>query len=158
MSTVAEAAGAYWGVIEAAERRYGSLEAWQAADYGRAIPKEDQRLARAISSLMSHYPSKPRGTLRPPHRQRLLADRDLCAYWASVIIADAWDEEFARLARRQREAAGALLPIERLDSIGLFAIVGLLPYWRSVGRTMLNAKIAGMNDLCSVIKFPGAHS
>ena len=154
MSTVAEAAAAYWGVIEAAERRYGSLEAWQTADYGRTIPKEDQRLARAISSLMNHFPSKPRGTLRPPHRQRLLADRDLSAYWASVIMADAWGEERTLLAKRQREAAGSPLFIERLDSIGLFAIIGLLPYWRSLGRMMIAAGVIQEEECAVMISDP----
>lgn len=93
-------------------------------------------MAYAVASLLRNTPNKPRGTLHPAYKRRLEADTDLWAYWSSVIEADAWDEERDRLARRQREAAASPLPSERLESQGIYAIIGLLPYWRSVGRML----------------------
>ena len=49
MSTVADAAGAYWSVIEAAERRYGSLRR------GR-LPTTAEPSPRRTSALPAPYP------------------------------------------------------------------------------------------------------
>jgi|GEM_PF-4777863 len=140
-ATAEQAWAAYTGIVEAVRRRYGSLEAWREAGYGFRFTPEEKKMAYIISSLLRDTPNKPRGSLHPAHQQRLEADHDLWAYWSSVIEADAWDEERARLNRRQREAAASPLPSERLESLDIYAIIGLLPYWRSLGRMLIEAGV-----------------
>lgn len=145
-ATVEQAWAAYTDIVEAIRRRYGSLGAWREAGFGFA--PEEKKMAYVISSLIRDTPNKPRGTLHPAYQRRLEADRDLWAYWSSVIQADAWDEERDRLARRQREAAASPLPSERLESMNIYAILGLLPYWRSLGRTLIEAGAVRAGTFC----------
>jgi len=94
--------------------KHGSVEAWMAACRERRADDLDARLARIIGMLMKAAPGRPRGKLRLPERLKLLADRPLSAYWASVSAAgdDGWREEKNRIAG-QRGGIRTLLPIWR---------------------------------------------
>ena len=64
------------------------------------------------------------------------------------------------MGRRARPPAAAsggcrsLLPMERLDSIDLFAIIGLLPHWRSVGRMIIETNAIPLDRLSLVLTEP----
>jgi hypothetical protein len=44
--------------------------------------------------------------------------------------------ERARLVRQQCEAATSSLPAERLESMDIYVIIGMLPYWCGLGRVL----------------------
>jgi len=115
-------------------RDYGSLDAWRAACAERRAADTERPLIHAIDRLLADSHCKPRGTLRPPHREVLLVDKPLAAYWLSVAGAgdEGWDEERTRIMRSD--------------------IRSLLPVWRRWGQVLLDANLCG--DLEDAFKAP----
>lgn len=90
-------------------------------------------LARIVGRLLRYG-----GQLNEHDRRRLLADRDLAAYWNSVAEAgeEGWREERTRLAQVQRHAAAAGDPADWLLALDSEAVKALLPTWRAWGRVI----------------------
>jgi hypothetical protein len=101
---------------EEADARFGAI-ARRLSDGG------DSRLARIIQRLAREAPGRQRGTLPPPDRARLLADRPLAAYWFSVTQAgdEGWAEE------------------RRVLSMTSAGVARLLPTWRAWGQMLIEA-------------------
>ena len=120
---------------------HGSAAAWLDGCRQRCRADGDRRTARLIMMLMSDGAGRPRGTLRPPERARLLADRALAAFWVSVVGAgeDGFAEERRRIRDRQREATRATEPDERLMAIEAEAIKALLLTYRAWGQALIDA-------------------
>jgi hypothetical protein len=108
--------------------QYGNVDAWHAACNVRRAADTERPLVRAITRLLADSPSKPRGALRTPQRENLLADKQLAAYWVSVAGAgdEGWYEERARIAQSD--------------------IRTLLPMWRAWGQVLLDADMGGVLD------------
>jgi hypothetical protein len=116
--------------------RYGSVDAWKTACCERRADDLDARLARVIGMLMKAAPGRPRGKLRTPERIKLLTDKPLAAYWASVAAAgdEGWREEKNRIAGQQG------------------CIRSLLPLWRSWGSILLES--GAVEDVDDVFSLP----
>jgi hypothetical protein len=115
--------------------KYGSQEAWMAACRERRADDLDAKLARVIGMLMKAAPGRPRGKLRSPERKKLLADKPLAAYWASVAAAgdDGWREEKSRIDGQQG------------------GIRALLPIWRGWGNILQESgAVEDMDDVFSL--------
>jgi len=112
-------AGSPWPDVIA---EHGSIDAFLAGCRERRSADAEMRMARVVIALMREAPGKPRGTLRPPERGKLLADRPLAAFFSSVAAAgdDGWRETN---------------PI----AADCYAIKALLPTWRQWGRVLLEA-------------------
>lgn len=110
---------------------YGSEEAWLAACRERRNSDTDRPLARAIMMLTKDAPGRPRGKLRPPELAKMMADKPLMAYWASVIAAgdEGWAEEHKRVGRSD-----------------VYRVVQLLPLWRNWGQVLLSAGAVEIGD------------
>jgi hypothetical protein len=115
---------------------YDSVDAW--LDHCRAqrrADNADRALARAIVALMRDAPGRQRGTLFPADRDRILANPEVAAYFASVAASgdEAWNET--------RRAAGDVSSVK-----------ALLPTWRQWGAVLLEAGAVG--DLDSMFIAP----
>ena len=103
--------------------RHGSFEGWlEHCRVLRQADDDDRLLARVILQLMQDAPGRPRGTLRPAERKRLLADPEVAAYFASIAASGdvAWEET------RRSAPTG-------------FAVRLQLPIWRRWGAILLEA-------------------
>jgi len=122
------------GIIE----QHGRVEAWLADCRRRRDADSDRRQARVLLMLMADAPGRPRGTLRPPERARLLADRALAAYWSSV--ASAGDEGYDEERRRLRAEVGRASTVteDRGAAIDGNAVARLMPLWRAWGQVLLD--------------------
>jgi hypothetical protein len=136
---------------------WGSHEAWQAECRRRRGADNDRRMARLIMTLMTDGAGRPRGTLRPPERARMLADRALAAFWVSVVGAgdEGFAEERRRIRDRQREATRATEPDERLAAIEGEAIKALLPTHRAWGLALVEAGAISDADILGAFVPPG---
>ena len=132
--------------------QFGSLEAW--FDHCRKQRAEDSdlRLARVIRVLISHGAGRPQGTLRSTDRTRLLADKPLAAYWASVAAAGAigFEEEKRRLG--ENFSHQSVEERARFGSFGTATIRRYLPYYRRWGQVLLDNEAV---DLSAAFLLPG---
>lgn len=136
---------------------HGSTAAWMDDCRQRRKADGERRMARLIMTLMTDGAGRPRGTLRPPERARMLADRALAAFWVSVVGAgdEGFAEERRRIRDRQREATRATEPDERLAAIEGEAIKALLPTHRAWGLALVEAGAVTDKDIQGAFVPPG---
>lgn len=109
----------------------------------------DDRLARAVRELFRDGFRSRRGMCRPHARRVIDSDPELSAFLASVERGgdDAWEEEYSRIRRRQRQQREELgLRDDGLGgtpSLSSTAIIALLPTWRAWGRMLLEHQAGG---------------
>jgi|GEM_PF-5879306 len=136
---------------------WGSLDAWQVECRRRRGVDDDRRMARLIMMLMSNGAGRPQGTLRPPERSRLLLDRPLAAFWFSVVGAggDGFAEERRRIRDRQRQAARAVEPGERMAAMEAEAVKALMSTYRAWGQALIDAGAVTDKDIEGAFVPPG---
>jgi len=136
---------------------WGSHEVWQAECRRRRGADDDRRMARLIMMLMSNGAGRPRGTLRPPERSRMLGDKLVAAFWVSVVGAgdDGYAEERRRIRDRQRQAMQAVEPDERMAAIEAEAIKALTPTYRAWGQALIDAGAVKDADIDGAFLPPG---
>lgn len=117
---------------------------WIADQREERAADRDRQLSRVILRLTMSMPNKPRGTLlHEIDRVRLAGDPPLAAFWQS-LDDDGWREELARIRDRQRGGARTLSD-QRGISTEMYAIEGLLAFWRHWGAILIHAT-ATKND------------
>lgn len=111
--------------------------------------QRDRRLADALRRLLHSNRAKPTGWCRQSTVDTIEEDPELTAFFRSVAVAgpDAWQEEVARVRRRQtrrrrwRERLTGRA-VEATSELSVVAIQDLLPIWREWGRALLDADAA----------------
>lgn len=140
---------------------HGSVEAWLADCRQRRRADGERRMARLIMMLMTDGAGRPQGTLRPPERSRMLANRPLAAFWFSVISAtgdDGFAEERRRIRDRQRQAMRAVEPegrMEAMEAMEAEAIKALMPTYRVWGKALIDAGAVSDADIDGAFLPPG---
>jgi hypothetical protein len=141
-----EATGGPWPDIL---DEYGSMDVW--LDHCRRQRHRDggdRSLARVVLKLMTDAPGRPRGTLYPADRTRLLADPELAAYFASVIAAGdmGWQEERTRIRNSQRRGSADRAARDLAPETSAIAV--LMETWRQWGAVLLEAGAVGdLNEM-----------
>lgn len=103
--------------------------------------REEWKLAKAVRYVLRRG-GWPELFCRPDHLRQIEADSALAAYFASVQEADAWDEEIARVRRRQMDHRRARQQHSDhgdagASALSASAIMALLPTWREWGSLLL---------------------